>query len=43
MISEGERVPDFTAPSTVGEFRLSDYTAAGALVLFFYVKADTPG
>lgn len=43
MIAEGEKAPDLTAPSTAGEFRVSDYTAAGALVLLFYVKADTPG
>lgn len=43
MIPEGSRAPDIRAPSSMGPFRLDDYLEAGPLVLFFYVKADTPG
>lgn len=43
MIEEGAKAPDIHAKSTAGEFRLRDYLDNGPLVLFFYVKADTPG
>ncbi len=43
MIQEGTPAPDIRAESTLGEFRLEDHIQSGPLVLFFYVKADTPG
>lgn len=43
MIAEGSIAPDIRAPASNGPFRLDEYLAAGPLVLFFYVKADTPG
>jgi peroxiredoxin len=43
VIEEGSAAPDIKAPSSAGEFRLQDFLANGPLVLFFYVKADTPG
>ena len=39
----GERVPDFSLPSTAGEsFRLSK-ARGGPVVLYFYPKDNTPG
>jgi thioredoxin-dependent peroxiredoxin len=38
----GTKVPDFTAPATGGEFRLSDHKGE-AVVLYFYPKDNTPG
>ena len=38
----GKSVPDFTAESTGGEFRLSDHRG-DAVVLYFYPKDNTPG
>jgi peroxiredoxin Q/BCP len=38
----GDEVPDFTAQTTAGEVRLSDY-AGRKLVLYFYPKDSTPG
>ena len=37
----GQRVPDFVAPSTAGEFRLGDHRGV-AVVLYFYPKDNTP-
>jgi thioredoxin-dependent peroxiredoxin len=41
-VSVGSKVPDFTAESTGGPFRLADQ-AGGKLVLYFYPKDNTPG
>lgn len=41
-IKEDAAVPDFTAESTGGEFRLSD-ARGKALVIYFYPKDNTPG
>jgi peroxiredoxin Q/BCP len=38
----GSVVPDFSAPSTAGEFRLADARGA-ALLIYFYPKDNTPG
>ena len=38
----GELVPDFTAPATGGDFRLSQHLGQ-ALVIYFYPKDNTPG
>jgi peroxiredoxin Q/BCP len=38
----GEAVPDFSAPSTGGEFRLSDARGASVLI-YFYPKDNTSG
>lgn len=38
----GQPVPDFSAPSTAGEFRL-DALRGRRLVLYFYPKDSTPG
>ena len=38
----GSVVPDFSAPSTAGEFRLSDARGA-ALLIYFYPKDNTSG
>ena len=38
----GAKVPDFTAPATGGEFRLSDHKGE-TVVLYFYPKDNTPG
>lgn len=43
MIDLGSKAPDFDAQSTGGRFHLADVLEAGALVLYFYFKADTPG
>ena len=43
MIAEGSKAPDIRAPGSNGPFRLDEYLDAGPLVLYFYVKADTPG
>jgi peroxiredoxin Q/BCP len=43
-VTIGEVVPDFEALTQTGEtVKLSDYLANGAVVLFFYPKAMTPG
>ena len=40
----GDSVPDFSLPTTGGEFVLSDAVRARrAVVLYFYPKDDTPG
>jgi thioredoxin-dependent peroxiredoxin len=41
-VSVGSKVPDFTAESTGGPFRLSNQ-AGKKLVLYFYPKDNTPG
>jgi thioredoxin-dependent peroxiredoxin len=38
----GDVVPDFSAPSTDGDFHLSD-ARGSALLIYFYPKDDTPG
>jgi len=38
----GKKVPDFTAPATGGEFRLSSHKGR-TVVLYFYPKDNTPG
>jgi thioredoxin-dependent peroxiredoxin len=38
----GDVVPDFSAPSTDGDFQLSD-ARGSALLIYFYPKDDTPG
>lgn len=43
MIAEGERAPQFTLPDDTGRpVRLLDF-AGRKVVLWFYVKDDTPG
>jgi peroxiredoxin Q/BCP len=41
-VSVGKVVPDFTAASTGGEFRLKDHRGR-TVVLYFYPKDNTPG
>jgi peroxiredoxin Q/BCP len=41
-IKVGDVVPDFAAPSTDGDFRLSD-ARGSALLIYFYPKDNTPG
>ncbi len=41
-IHPGQPVPDFTAASTAGEFRLSQLRGS-IVVLYFYPKDNTPG
>jgi peroxiredoxin Q/BCP len=41
-LEENATVPDFTAPSTGGEFRLAD-ARGSTLVVYFYPKDNTPG
>jgi peroxiredoxin Q/BCP len=44
MTSVGDRAPDFTLPTSGGkQVSLSELTARGTVVLFFYPKDDTPG
>ena len=38
----GERAPDFTLPSTIGDIRLSDLTERGKVILAFYYEDATP-
>jgi peroxiredoxin Q/BCP len=38
----GKKVPDFTAPATGGDFRLSAHKGR-TVVLYFYPKDNTPG
>jgi peroxiredoxin Q/BCP len=38
----GKKVPDFTAPATGGEFKLSAHKGR-TVVLYFYPKDNTPG
>jgi peroxiredoxin Q/BCP len=40
--SVGDKLPDFTLPTTAGEFR-SGARRAGGLVLYFYPRDNTPG
>jgi peroxiredoxin Q/BCP len=43
-VQEGQPAPDFTLPSTTGELvSLSQYRGKKNIVLFFYVRDDTPG
>jgi peroxiredoxin Q/BCP len=42
MVAVKRNVPDFTAPSTGGPFRLEDQRGK-AVVLYFYPKDNTPG
>jgi peroxiredoxin Q/BCP len=43
-VKEGEPAPDFTLPSTTGEpISLSQFRGKKNIVLFFYVRDDTPG
>lgn len=42
MVSVHRQVPDFTAPSTEGSFRLADQRGK-CVVLYFYPKDNTPG
>jgi peroxiredoxin Q/BCP len=43
-VREGEPAPDFTLPSTTGEpISLSQFRGKKNIVLFFYVRDDTPG
>jgi peroxiredoxin Q/BCP len=37
----GKKAPDFTLPGTAGEWSLGD--AAGAVVIYFYPRDNTPG
>jgi peroxiredoxin Q/BCP len=41
-VAVARKVPDFTARSTAGDFRLSDLEGR-AVVLYFYPKDNTPG
>jgi len=43
MIGVGERAPEFSAPSTQGLVQLKDLLREGALVLYFFPRAMTPG
>ena len=40
--SVGDKLPDFTLPTTAGEFR-SRARRTGGLVLYFYPRDNTPG
>ncbi|MDO5056864.1 MAG: peroxiredoxin [Lautropia sp.] len=42
LISPGQPIPDFSAETTGGPMRLSDF-AGKMLVLYFYPKDNTPG
>lgn len=43
MLKLGDKAPGFSLPSDSGKpVKLSDYKG-GALVLYFFPKADTPG
>ncbi len=43
-MKEGETCPDFSLPSTEGEFRLSEKLGKNRyIVLYFYPRDDTPG
>jgi len=42
MVAVNRKIPDFTASSTGGPFRLGDQRGK-AVVLYFYPKDDTPG
>ena len=43
-VQEGQPAPDFTLPSTTGEpVSLSQFRGNKNVVLFFYVRDDTPG
>jgi peroxiredoxin Q/BCP len=43
-LTAGDKAPDFTLLDDTGESRtLSDFLARGAVVLFFYPAANTPG
>lgn len=39
----GDMAPDFTLPSTAGEFKLSDYRGKSTVVLAFFSAAFTGG
>jgi peroxiredoxin Q/BCP len=41
-LSVGDKLPDFTLPTTAGEFR-SRARREGGLVLYFYPRDNTPG
>jgi peroxiredoxin Q/BCP len=41
-LSVGDKVPDFTLPTTAGAFR-SRARRAGGLVIYFYPRDNTPG
>jgi len=42
-MKEGDTCPDFTLPSTEGEFRLREKLGKGYIILYFYPKDNTPG
>lgn len=41
-VEVGAKVPDFSAPSTAGEFQLSE-ARGSPLLIYFYPKDNTPG
>ncbi len=41
-LSVGDKLPDFTLPTTAGEFRSRD-RREGGLVVYFYPRDNTPG
>lgn len=44
MIREGERAPDFTAPTADGStLSLADFRGKKPLILYFYPRDNTPG
>ncbi len=44
MLSEGQKAPDFTLPTTGGKtISLADFAGQKTVVLYFYPKDDTPG
>jgi peroxiredoxin len=43
MIEVGAKAPLFEAESVVGEVALKKLLEAGAVVLYFFPKANTPG
>jgi len=44
MLKPGSKAPDFSLPDDNGNtVKLSDYVGRRHVVLFFYVKAGTPG
>jgi len=42
-VTVGKKVPDFTAETTGGAFKLSARRGTGPLVVYFYPKDNTPG
>jgi thioredoxin-dependent peroxiredoxin len=43
MLTEGQKAPEFTAPTINGNISLSEFKGEKTVVLYFYPKDDTPG